>query len=246
MSNRAENEIAHGKKLLAEGAESIWGWGTPAGRVRAAQRARWIVEAVGMKPGTRVLEIGCGTGIFTAHFADSGAQVTAVDISEDLLQVARDRLPTSVKLVHAPFEELPLDQPFDVVVGSSVLHHLEIKPALKHIFNLLKPGGLIGFGEPNMLNPQVMVQKNVPWVKEKLGDSPDEIAFFRWQMRFLLHEAGFNEVEITPLDWLHPLTHPTVMQFVEKIGAVLEKIPLVNEAAGSLYIRAQRPIFTEK
>ena len=242
MSNRAENEIAHGKKLLAGGAESIWGWGSPAGQVRAAKRARWIIEATGMKPGTRVLEIGCGTGIFTEKFAATGADVTAVDISADLLEVARERLPQSVHLIHAPFEQLPLDQPFDAIVGSSVLHHLEIKPALSHIFNLLKPGGVIGFGEPNMLNPQVMIQKNVPWVKEKLGDSPDETAFFRWQMRYLLRQAGFAHIEITPLDWLHPLTHPHMMEFVEKVGAGLEKIPLVNEAAGSLYIRAQRPM----
>ena len=242
MSNRAENEIAHGKKLLAGGAESIWGWGTPAGQVRAARRARWIIEATGMKPGVRVLEIGCGTGIFTEKFAATGADVTAVDISADLLDVARERLPESVHLVHAPFEQLPLDQPFDAIVGSSVLHHLEIKPALSHIFNLLKPGGEIGFGEPNMLNPQVMIQKNVPWVKEKMGDSPDETAFFRWQMRYLLHEAGFGHIEITPLDWLHPLTHPGMMEFVEKVGAVLEKVPLVNEVAGSLYIRARRPM----
>ncbi len=242
-NNRAENEIAHGKKLLVSGAESIWGWGSPAGRVRAARRARWIVQAASLTSHSRVLEIGCGTGIFTQYFAVTGAQVTAVDISEELLDVTRERgLPQNVNLVCAPFEELPIDQPFDAVVGSSVLHHLEIRPALAHIFALLKPGGVIAFGEPNMLNPQVMAQKNVPWIKERLGDSPDETAFFRWQMRSLLREAGFSEIEITPLDWLHPLTHPNMMSFVEKAGALLERLPLVNEIAGSLYIRARRPL----
>jgi hypothetical protein len=41
----------------------------------------------------------------------------------------------------------------------------------------LKSGGTIYFTEPNMLNPQIAIQKNVSWVKRKLGDSPDETAF---------------------------------------------------------------------
>ena len=72
---------------------------------------------------------------------------------------------------------------FDSVVGSSVLHHLEIKEALRDIYRVLKPGGTIYFTEPNMLNPQIAIQKNIPWIKRKLGDSPDETAFFRWSLR---------------------------------------------------------------
>ena len=40
MSTRAQNEIAHGRKLIANGAEFIWGWGTPAGQARAALLGR--------------------------------------------------------------------------------------------------------------------------------------------------------------------------------------------------------------
>jgi hypothetical protein len=39
MSKRLENEIAHGKKLKAGGAESIWNWESPAGKARANRRA---------------------------------------------------------------------------------------------------------------------------------------------------------------------------------------------------------------
>jgi SAM-dependent methyltransferase len=242
MSDRAQNEIEHGKKLLEMGAERIWGWGTPAGRVRAARRAQWIERAVELGPGRRVLEIGCGTGIFTEHFAATGAEIVAVDISEELIERARARnLPPNVQLVHAPFEALRADQPFDAVVGSSVLHHLEVEPALDSIYSLLKPGGLIGFGEPNMLNPQVMAQKNLAWLKEHMGDSPDETAFFRWELDFLLHERGFEEIEILPLDWLHPLTHRSFIRLTQKMGRLLERVPLIKEAAGSLYIRARRP-----
>ena len=242
MSDRAANEIEHGKKLLERGAEKIWGWGTPAGRVRAARRAEWIREAARLEPGKRVLEIGCGTGVFTEHFAATGAEIVAVDISEELIEKARARQMTpNVHLIHSSFEALQTDRPFDAVVGSSVLHHLDVEPALRSIYKLLKPGGLIAFGEPNMLNPQVMAQKNIAWLKEHLGDSPDETAFFRWELEFLLQELGFEEIEILPLDWLHPLTHRSFIRLTQKMGHLLEKVPLIKEAAGSLYVRARRP-----
>ena len=241
-SERAQNEISHGKKLAELGAERVWGWGTPAGEVRARRRAEWIAKAAMLKPGIRALEIGCGTGIFTAHFAFTGADLVAVDISEELLQRARDRnLPHTTTFICTPFENLPVDQPFDAVIGSSVLHHLEAEASLSKIHSLLKPGGYACFSEPNMLNPQIMAQKNIPWIKERVGDSPDETAFFRWQMASLLRKTGFVEIHIVPTDWLHPLTHPTMISTVQKAGNFLEKFPLIREFAGSLYIRAQRP-----
>jgi hypothetical protein len=52
-----------------------------------------------------------------------------------------------------------------------------------------------------MLNPQIAIQKNVSWVKRKLGDSPDETALFRWPLRRLLERTGFRDVRIDPFDF---------------------------------------------
>lgn len=239
---RASSEIAHGKYLAACGADAVWGWESPAGRSRAVRRAHWIARAAMLGTGTRVLEIGCGTGLFTQHFAATGADVTALDISEDLLVVARARgLPSRVNLVCARFEQYAPSEPFDAVVGSSVLHHLEPGLALSRIFEVLKPGGVMAFGEPNMLNPQIVLQKNVAWVRRRAGDSCDETAFVRWRLRALLAEAGFRKVAITPRDWLHPRTPPSLIPYVLGLGAVLERTPLLREFAGSVYIVARKP-----
>jgi ubiquinone/menaquinone biosynthesis C-methylase UbiE len=241
-SSRAEHEIAHGRKLSEGGAEQIWGWGTPAGQVRFQRRAGWIIEHAGLRSGMQALEIGCGTGNFTGAFAFSGAEILALDISEDLLEKARARhLPGSVRFVCQPFETLDMPAAFDAVIGSSVLHHLDIHSALAAIFRLLKPGGVMAFAEPNMLNPQIMIQKNIPWIKKRMGDSPDETAFFRGQMRTLLRKAGFEQIEVTPLDWLHPAIPPAAIGFFQKAGMVMEHIPLVRAFAGSLYLAARRP-----
>lgn len=243
VSNRSEHEIAHGKVLALGDPDFVWGWGTPAGRLRARRRAELIARGARLGPGVRALEIGCGTGLFTEMFIQTGAQLIAVDISMELLKMAYARgLPSSrVQFVEKRFEDCDIDGPFDAVIGSSVLHHLDIKVALAKIYNLLKPGGVMSFAEPNMLNPQIMLQKSVPWIKKRMGDSPDESAFVRWPFRSLLMSAGFVNVEVEPFDWLHPATPERLVKFIRQAGHYFERLPVVREFAGSLYIRAYRP-----
>jgi 2-polyprenyl-3-methyl-5-hydroxy-6-metoxy-1,4-benzoquinol methylase len=243
-SSRAAHEIEHGRKLAQSEPERIWGWDTPAGCRRADRRADLIARGADLRPGKRALEIGCGTGLFTEKFARSGAEIVAVDISPELLEKARARgLPEpQVRFLAMPFEHCDLEGPFDAVIGSSVLHHLDIKPALEKIFALLKPGGILFFAEPNMLNPLIIVLKNVKWIKRRFGDSPNETAFFRWRFLRLLLETGFEKPMITPYDWLHPATPKGMIGTVAAAGGVLEKTPLLREFAGSLLIRATRPL----
>jgi 2-polyprenyl-3-methyl-5-hydroxy-6-metoxy-1,4-benzoquinol methylase len=243
LTERAWHEIEHGRKLSAGVAERTWGWGSAAGKRRARRRGARIARAAGLRPGCRVLEVGCGTGLFTEAFAATGAEILAVDISPELLDQARRRgLPSQrVQFIAKPFEDCDVDGPFDAVVGSSVLHHLAYESALMRIYELLAPGGRLSFAEPNMLNPQIAVQKNVPLIKGLLGDSPDETAFVRWRLARLLRRIGFVEVRIIPFDWLHPATPRGLITAVSLVGRVLEKLPLLREFSGSLHIVARRP-----
>lgn len=243
LERRSAHEVDHGHWLVAAGAEAIWGWGSPAGRRRAARRANLIIEEGQLAPGRRVLEIGCGTGLFTSYFARTGADLVAVDISESLLAHARAReLPAErVTFLCRRFEDCGLEGPFDGVVGSSVLHHLDLDQALPQVRDLLKPGGRMAFAEPNMLNPQIAIQKNIPVIKRWLGDSPDETAFVRWRFATRLRRMGFQGVTIRPFDWLHPVTPPSLIDTVSALGRVAERTPLIREFAGSLIISASRP-----
>jgi 2-polyprenyl-3-methyl-5-hydroxy-6-metoxy-1,4-benzoquinol methylase len=87
MSHRLRNEIEHGKYLLAHGAGEVWNWETPPGRIRWARRVKMLTKH--LNQGQNVLELGCGTGYFTRELAVTGAQITAIDISPDLLEIAR-------------------------------------------------------------------------------------------------------------------------------------------------------------
>ena len=226
--------------------ERVWGWGTPAGSVRAHRRADLIAMGAGLRPGRRALEVGCGTGTFTEIFASTGADLVAVDISAELLEKARARRlpPGRVRFLEMPFEECHVEGTFDAVIGSSILHHLDVPAVLPKIFALLKEGGRMVFAEPNMLNPQIALQKNIPWLKRLLGDSPDETAFVRWSFLRSLRDAGFGDIVITPFDWLHPAIPAPMISVVSRLGSCLERTPGIREFAGSLLIRARRGVAT--
>jgi SAM-dependent methyltransferase len=238
MTNRITKEIQHGRFLAKQGAGEIWNWESPAGRQRWKRRVQMLSGH--LRPGMAILEIGCGTGFFTRELIRRGADIVAIDVSPDLLEIAKAKysapnvryeIQNACALTYA-------DAMFDSVVGSSILHHLEIEEALREIFRVLKPGGTIYFTEPNMLNPQIAMQKNIPWIKRKLGDSPDETAFFRWPLRRLLEQTGYRDVRIAPFDFLHPKTPVPLIDRLNALGRFLENVPVISEFAGSLYIRA--------
>jgi SAM-dependent methyltransferase len=238
VGERIAKEIQHGRFLAQHGAGDIWNWESPAGKLRWARRVKMLSSH--LRPGMTVLELGCGTGYFTRELSRSGADIFAIDVSPELLEIARANY--SAPNVHYQTENAYAlsysDAAFDSVVGSSVLHHLEVEEALRNIYRVLKPGGTIFFTEPNMLNPQIAAQKNVPWIKRKLGDSPDETAFFRWRLRCLLERTGYRDVRIDPFDFLHPKTPVRLIKRVNSFGRFLEGVPVISEFAGSLYIRA--------
>ena len=241
MDKRLQNEIEHGKYLAREGAGEVWNWESPAGKLRWQRRVKMLTAH--LKSTDKVLEIGCGTGYFTKEIVRTGALVTAIDISPELLNIAKQEITeTNINFLLDNAYELSFeDNSFDSIVGSSVLHHLEIEKAISEMFRVLKPGGIMFFTEPNMMNPQIALQKNIPALKRKLGDSPDETAFFRWSLKKLLMKTGFKEIVIKPFDFLHPALHPSLIPFISSLGEAVEKTPLLKEIAGSLYIFAKKP-----
>jgi SAM-dependent methyltransferase len=240
MQERISREIQHGRFLAEHGAGEIWNWETSAGRIRWARRVKMLSSH--LKPGMTVLELGCGTGSFTRELARSGADVVAIDVSPELLEMAKANCsaPNVQYQIQNAYALSYSEGAFDSVVGSSVLHHLEVEKALRGAYRVLKPGGTIYFTEPNMLNPQIAIQKNVPWIKRKLGDSPDETAFFRWPLRRLLEKTGYRNIRIDPFDFLHPQTPVALIGRVKAFGRFLENVPVISELAGSLYIRATK------
>ncbi len=240
VDGRILNEIQHGEYIKEHG-EEIWNWSSPAGKMRWARRCRLFTEFLGNHKG-QVLEIGCGTGLFTKELARTNNTIVAIDISDALIMKARERV-TSANVhfvLGNAYETEFKSESFDFIVGSSSLHHLEVDAALKEFSRILKSGGRMMFTEPNMMNPQVALIKNVPYIKRRAGDSPDETAFFRWQIAKELNNLGFVDVSVKPFDFLHPQTPACLLNLTERLTIIFEKIPFVREIAGSLVIQCMK------
>ena len=238
--SRILSELEHGK-WVAEHGEEVWNWSSPAGRIRWARRVALFKDFLGTPPG-KVLEVGCGTGLFTAELALTGHSVTAIDISPKLLAKAAERVVgTNVTFAveNAYHTTFPAGT-FDVVLGSSCLHHFDLNQAVEEFRRILKADGRMMFTEPNMLNPQIALQKNIPWLKRLAGDSPDETAFIRFSLESKLRIAGFRDISIVPFDFVHPAIPSCMLEAMVSILNAAEHIPLVREIAGSLIIRCRR------
>lgn len=243
---RQARERAHFDRLAKATGEIWWGSTTPAGINRLRRRAECIAHTLARLQDPEVLELGCGTGMLTRFVLERIPRLRVVgsDLSSTAVRIAAGRC---AGYRHARFcvadATVMACGPavFDAVIGNAVLHHLPVDTALREIDRVLRPGGVLLLFEPNMLNPQVAIEKNVRVVGRWLQNTEDETAFFRWPLATLLRQAGFHRVSVEPFDFLHPLVPVCLTGAVDKAGRLLEAIPVVREIAGSLLIRAGKP-----
>ena len=115
---------------------------TSGGSGRLRQR---LVDALALTPGSRALELGCGTGQVTARLLATGAHVIAVDALPEMLNGARRRAPAAEYLIGDIFDIEPTGT-FDAVVLSFVLHNLGAqrrRQLLAKYIPLLRPDGCV-------------------------------------------------------------------------------------------------------
>lgn len=92
------------------------------------------------------LEIGCGTGAFARLLAERSKRVTALDLSSEMIRIARTRSNTSQNLEFQLADAMAYDFPeshFDYVCSIATLHHLQQRELLLRIKEALRPGGVL-------------------------------------------------------------------------------------------------------
>lgn len=124
--------------------------GEPSYVWRAGQerRLRMIARAAGDRIHGRVLENGCGVGMYVEKLAGLGAHVTGLEFDFERAAEARLR---SAEIVNAAGESLPFpDSTFDLILSHEVLEHVaDDRAALREILRTLKPGGRVVIFCPN-------------------------------------------------------------------------------------------------
>jgi ubiquinone/menaquinone biosynthesis C-methylase UbiE len=107
--------------------------------------------------GKKVLDAGAGTGRISARLAEAGAEVTALDISPEMLEILK-RKNKSVKIVEGDLENMPFeDETFDMVFSSLALVHLKkIEPFLDECYRVLKNDGLLVLVNVHYRKPMIL------------------------------------------------------------------------------------------
>ncbi len=116
-----------------------------------------VREALGAKPGSTLLDAGCGSCVHAARFARAGVKVVGVDFSQAALTDARRALErqglgASVELHQADLRKLPLESgKFPAISCWGVLMHVpDLEPALAELARVLAPGGRLAIMENNV------------------------------------------------------------------------------------------------
>ncbi|QLE73738.1 class I SAM-dependent methyltransferase [Streptomyces rectiverticillatus] len=147
----------------------------------------WLAAA--LPPGSRILDVGCGTGLPTAlQLADAGHRVVGVDLSAGMLELARENVPK------ADFHLADLADLRDGRLGAFdgvtaffsllMLPRTEIPHALRMLHGLLRPGGLLALS---------MVEADVDdYAIPFLGNTIRVSGYLRDELRQVVREAGFE------------------------------------------------------
>jgi ubiquinone/menaquinone biosynthesis C-methylase UbiE len=161
------------------------------------RRLEFLLGAV--VPGDRALDLGCGTGDFTAALARAGADAVGADVAEAALERARSR--------HRglPFRLVPFDGPlpfddgsFDLVWSSEVIEHVaDTARWLSEVRRVLVPGGRLLLTTPSHGRVRVALG-GVERFSEPLGDHLH--LYTKRSLRTLLSEFGFGEVMVRAVD----------------------------------------------
>ncbi|MGH9530623.1 MAG: class I SAM-dependent methyltransferase [Terriglobales bacterium] len=99
-----------------------------------------VLDLLKVRPGERVLDLGCGDGVLTEKIVASGAQVVGVDASQGMVEAAKSR-GLDARLVNA--YHLDFDREFDAVFSNAALHWMKDDPdaVISGVSRSLKPNG---------------------------------------------------------------------------------------------------------
>lgn len=137
------------------------------------RRVLWLLDALDLRPGLSLLDLGCGPGVLLRALAasTSGVKAVGLDAGMDRLLQAR-AAPTPAPLSRSDALHLPFhDSAFDRVLAAEVLEHLaDDTAALGELHRVLVPGGLLALSVPHEDYPFLWDPINRIWTA--LGGAP--------------------------------------------------------------------------
>lgn len=143
-----------------------------------------LLRILDLKPGEKLLDLACGSGFFSEEFAKTGAAVTGVDISPELIALAEKR--KGAKFVVSPAEKFVLEEnSFNKIVTVLAIQNIEdVKKTLENCAKMLVPGGkfVIVMNHPSFRIPKAsawgwdeVLKKQYRRIDSYLSESKEKI-----------------------------------------------------------------------
>jgi ubiquinone/menaquinone biosynthesis C-methylase UbiE len=147
-SQDKRKEIAFFDSHAAESAYDVF---TPESNARLINAC---IRLMDQKCGARVVDLGCGSGVFSDLLQHAGFSCVGLDISPRLIAIGRRKYP-NVEFVEGDVEHLPFpNASFDAVLLSGLVHHLpDPSRCAAEVYRVLRPGGRFVAFDPNRMNP---------------------------------------------------------------------------------------------
>jgi len=161
-----------------------------------------VLKILGDVKGKKVLDVGAGTGRLAVKLSEAGAIVTALDLSEKMLEILK-RKNRKIEVVFGDAENLDfVDGNFDIVVGAFLIVHLK-NPSIffKEVYRVLKPNGVFLVTNINQKEPPEVETEdnNIKIVSyyhqpENLKEKLEELAFEVEEKVISTSEVWINQI----------------------------------------------------
>lgn len=158
-----------------------------------------LLEPVRQREGL-VVEIGCGSGLLTAHLVGAGLRVVATDASDAMLSLARRHAPEAIEIRQLTLPDDPIPRAHAIVGVGHPLNYLDeesqVEEALIAIAASLRPGGLMAIDLCDLkwgaarVNQPPQVWRNEDWALITETSVPEPNRFVRLMTTFVRQESG--------------------------------------------------------
>jgi len=157
-------------------------------RQLSAGIGRSILERIELNEGMHVMDFGAGTGLIASQVAPYVRRITAVDVSESMLDrlLAKPELRDKVEAVCQDIVGAPLDARFDLIMSAMAMHHVENTDRLLQRFaEHLEPGGKVALAD---------LDKEDGTFHPEDTQGVFHAGFDREEFRTLLTKHGFKDI----------------------------------------------------
>jgi len=199
-----------------------------------------------LPPGGRLLDIGCGTGLFVEKFIKNGGTAVGLDISGNMISRAHGRCPTSEFIVGTG-EKIPFcDNSFEAVASLLVFSYVKDPHAmLRESYRVLKPGGVISIctlGKKLLTRgiPAIYQLSEKMKIKHILMKDFGEHYYDKNEMISLFTQAGFSEVNVSWCSFAHIDMIDPLFNLACKVEPFVEK--RVPQLAYNICVSGRKPL----